>query len=268
MCSSFGITLFRIRESECPYYDSDSIKLTVTYKNNDELGAAINKIIEKINTQFGLKESIDVNIDRDSSQILSKVASQIKENSIANSPLIEEWDWDKNKGIDPSLISVFSNRKFWWKCSLNHGWPAQASKRSIGRKCPYCSGQKVLKGFNDLESQYPQIAKEWDYSKNIKKPDEVTSKSNKKYWWICSKCGHNWPTTIYVRTGMGCGCPECKKETLSQKASRKVINIDTNIVYNSLKEAEEKTGVSWACISNCCRGKTKTAGGFRWMYAE
>lgn len=268
LCSKEGISLFRIRESGCPHYESESIKLTATYKSNTELSSAINEIIKAINSKFGCSKMIDVDIDRDSSQIISKVASQIKENSIANSPLINEWDWDKNKGIDPALIPVFSNRKFWWKCNLGHSWHVQASKRSIGRNCPYCSGQKILKGFNDLASQYPDVAKEWDCSKNTKNPDEVTAKSNKKYWWICSKCGHNWLTTVYVRTGMGCGCPECKKHILSQKASKKVVNLDTGVIYNSFKEAEEKTGISSSCISNCCRGITKTAGKQRWKYVD
>lgn len=268
LCRTNRITLFRVRESGCPNYDSDSIKLTATYKNNTELSDAIKEIIKTINNLFNLSKTIEVDIDRDSAMILSKVMSQIKENSIANSPLINEWDWENNKGIDPSLISIFSNRKFWWKCSLNHSWPAQASKRSIGRKCPYCSGQKVLKGFNDLESQFPSVAKEWDYSKNKKKPYEVTSKSNKPYWWICSKCGHNWKTTIYVRTGMGCGCPECKKQILSQKSSRKVINLDTNIVYESMKVAGKALNINPSCISNACRGVSETAGGYHWKYVD
>ena len=268
LCAKQNINVFRIREEGCPKYDSDSTKIIVRYGNKEDLSAAIKNIVDRINKQFNMAKEVDVDIERDSVSILSKALSQIKENSIANSPLINEWDWEKNKDIDPSLISAFSNKKFWWKCSLNHSWSAQVSKRSFGRKCPYCSGQKVLKGFNDLESQFPAVAKEWDETKNKKKPDEVTSKSNKKYWWICDKCGHSWLTTIYVRTGMGCGCPECKKKILSQKSSRSVINMDTNITYNSLKEAEEKTGISSSCISNCCRGVSQTAGGYKWKYKE
>lgn len=39
--------------------------------------------------------------------------------------------------------------------------------------------------------------------------------------------------------------------------------IDT---YNSVKEAQEKTGI--AQISGCCRGERKTAGNFQWQYYE
>jgi hypothetical protein len=126
----------------------------------------------------------------------------------------------------------------------------------------------VLKGFNDLATKYPEIAKEWDYSKNRKTPDQVAAKSSKKYWWKCPKCGHGWRTEAYVRTGMGCSCPECKKRNLSIKASRKVINLDTGIIYKSMKDAEKQTGIGWSSISNCVRGLSRTAGGYRWSYAE
>lgn len=34
------------------------------------------------------------------------------------------------------------------------------------------------------------------------------------------------------------------------------------------KEASEKTGISASSICNCCKGKRKTAGGYRWKYVE
>lgn len=268
LCKKHNISVFRIREEGCPEYESNSAKISVRYGNNEDLSTAIGNIVNTINKQYNLTKTVDVDIERDSAAILSKALSQIKENSIANSPLIDEWDWEKNKDIDPSLIPAYSNKKFWWRCGLNHSWFAQASKRSFGRKCPYCSGQKVLKGFNDLESQYPDVAKEWDYYKNTKRPDEVTSKSNKKYWWVCSKCGHNWLTTIYVRTGMGCGCPECKKKKLGIQSRRKVKNLDTGETYVSLKQASLDTGINQFSISNCCRGKTRTAGKYHWEYMD
>lgn len=37
--------------------------------------------------------------------------------------------------------------------------------------------------------------------------------------------------------------------------------------YNSIQEAQEKTGANKSAISACCRGKYHTAGGFKWRYA-
>ncbi|MBE7053792.1 MAG: hypothetical protein E7391_05890 [Ruminococcaceae bacterium] len=54
----------------------------------------------------------------------------------------------------------------------------------------------------------PKVAAEWNYEKNGNlKPEHVTSNSNKKVWWKCSK-GHEWQATIDNRNN-GNGCPYC-----------------------------------------------------------
>lgn len=217
LCDKMNVKLIRIREYGCPEYTSSAHKIYVHGKNLDELQNAVQQILSIINS----KVKIDVNLERDSSYILQNVISKEKEKSISKTNLINEWNWDKNKGINPETIPLFSNRKFWWICKKNHEWYASPAHRSNGRNCPYCSGQKVLVGYNDLESQYPQVAKEWDYSKNDKKPSEINARSNKKYWWVCSKCGNSWLTSVYVRTAMNCGCPECKKEKISKARKKK-----------------------------------------------
>lgn len=37
-------------------------------------------------------------------------------------------------------------------------------------------------------------------------------------------------------------------------------------IFSSLREAGEKSGICFKTISSCCRGVTKTAGGFKWRY--
>lgn len=50
--------------------------------------------------------------------------------------------------------------------------------------------------------------------------------------------------------------------------NKKVYCIEFNIIYNSQTEANEKTKINNTCISNCCKGKQKTAGGYHWMYYD
>lgn len=38
--------------------------------------------------------------------------------------------------------------------------------------------------------------------------------------------------------------------------------------YESIKDATEELGIHYACISEVCTGKQKTAGGYKWMYKE
>lgn len=269
LCTKQEITLFRIREYGCAEYDSYSRKIYVKHKNNDELTNAILKIVTFINKTFGLNLNVDINIDRDSLIILSSLLTLEKKNSVADSNFICDWDWNKNNNINPAMIPMFSNRKFWWKCSkCGYEWRTDPGHRAKGRGCARCSGSIVTSGYNDLETRFPDIAREWDYTKNDKKPNEVAAFSNKKYWWVCSKCGNNWETPVYVRTGMGCGCPICKKKIISHKRSKKIKNIDTNIVYESMKIAGRELNINPSCISNACRGVSETAGGYHWKYED
>ena len=83
--------------------------------------------------------------------------------------LEEEWDYEKNKDLDPHHTLPRSNKKAWWKCSKGHEWETAIAIRTRKNPtgCPVCAGQKVLAGYNDLESQYPELVKEWDPDKNL-----------------------------------------------------------------------------------------------------
>ena len=128
-----------------------------------------------------------------------------------NPSLVKEWNYEKNIGLMPTDVMPNSSQKVWWKCSQRHEWQARIADRNQGRGCPYCAGKKVLKGFNDLQTVNPTIAKQWDYKKNNKlTPADVTPNSHIKVWWKCSQ-GHEWQATIAHRN-RGSGCPVCKKQ--------------------------------------------------------
>ena len=68
---------------------------------------------------------------------------------------------------------------------------------------------KLVKGQNDLLSQYPACINEWDFNKNHPlSPDAVVAGSSKKVWWICCK-GHSYEQSINLHVGRGYGCPYC-----------------------------------------------------------
>lgn len=50
------------------------------------------------------------------------------------------------------------------------------------------------------------------------------------------------------------------------KSTKKVICVNTSIIYNSLKEAAQDTNCKENGISACCRNKQKTCGGYSWKY--
>lgn len=128
-----------------------------------------------------------------------------------NPNLANEWDFEKNGGLTPSEVMPNSGKKFWWKCKNEHEYQSTIANRSYGYGCPYCAGQKVLIGYNDLVTINPILAQEWNYEKNGSlKPEQFTANSNKKVWWKCHK-GHEWQTTIANRHN-GNGCPICSSE--------------------------------------------------------
>ena len=61
---------------------------------------------------------------------------------------------------------------------------------------------------NSLLSQYPELAKQWHPTKNLRiTPDMVNSKTHKKVWWICEQ-NHEWQASVGSRS-KGHGCPYC-----------------------------------------------------------
>lgn len=78
---------------------------------------------------------------------------------------------------------------------------------SQGCGCPFCSGHRIG-DCNNLAYLRPDLAREWDYDKNSKSPDEYSEFSHKKAFWICSECNHRWEATIANRSN-GTGCPKC-----------------------------------------------------------
>lgn len=104
------------------------------------------------------------------------------------------------EGWDPKLVTHGSNKKLTWKCSLSHTWNVAPNQRSAGYGCPFCSGQKILIGFNDLATTDPEIAAQacgWD-------PTIFSRGSDSKKEWTCES-GHIFKSSISNRiSGRGC----------------------------------------------------------------
>lgn len=268
LCKQHGISLVRIRENSCPTYKSNAYKIYRKGMKNDDLDDCINSLLLYISQNYNVQFLDKANVNKDYIEILTKISTSKREKSVASSSLIDTWNYKKNGKLLPENISLNSNKKVWWICKKGHEWQASIYSRSGKQKCgcPYCAGQKVLTGENDLETLYPNIVKEWDFSKNLISPKLVKPMSNKKYWWICSKCGNEYSTTPAHRIGRGQGCSNCGRLITISSHYKKVMNIELNQTYDSIKEAGLKTGIKPTNISNCCRGVTKTAGGYHWKF--
>ncbi len=60
-----------------------------------------------------------------------------------------------------------------------------------------------------------------------------------------------------------------RTKRVAEKLSQKVIQLDLNDnvlnEFESMKQAERETGIPNGNISSCCNGRTKSAGGYKWM---
>lgn len=141
-----------------------------------------------------------------------KVLADFNDLETTSPEIAAEWHPTRNGDLTPRDVTSGSHTMVWWRCPVGHEWEAQIKSRALqGTGCPYCSNKRVLKGYNDLESCYPEIAAEWDSEKNAGlDPNEVTYGSGKVVWWRCAK-GHSWRMLVYRRIE-GRGCPECRKE--------------------------------------------------------
>ena len=78
-----------------------------------------------------------------------------------------QWHSEKNGTKRPCDFLSYSNKRAWWRCELGHEWEAKINNRTTGEtNCPYCNGDRVIQGENDLETCFPNLAQEWHPSKN------------------------------------------------------------------------------------------------------
>ena len=173
-----------------------------------------------------------------------------------NPELAAEWDYIKNGDLTPRKISRGSRKAVWWMCVQGHTWSVSVAARVRGENCPYCSNKRVLVGFNDLKTTKPQLAREWDYLKNMPlTPESVTQGSDKSVWWQCTR-GHEWKAVIGDRS-RGNGCPFCSGRNL-MVGENDLATIDPALAAewhpnkNGAMKAQDVTAVSgrevwWQC---------------------
>ena len=275
LCKNHNIELIRIREPKLkPIADC-----TVFVRENSTANETLDDVISKLLLYLGVTD-FNVDTQRDTARILEQFATKKHQNSLSFlfPEVASEWHPTKNGNLTPDRMNKRSSHKVWWLGKCGHEWQMAVSDRTRpinydknGRLhkpqgCPYCSGKKVLMGFNDLQSKFPEIASEWHPTKNGElQPADIMAKSSKPFWWKC-KNGHEWkasPNTRYYYKNSG--CPICSK----QKRSPSVVCVETEEIFETAKSAMAFCGLKGAStIYKCCRGEQKTAGGYHWKYYQ
>lgn len=281
LCKKNNITLIRLREPGLPDINSTAIIYLIKKLTNKtiDITSAIIWLLEYLNIP-----NIDVDIKRDNEKILEVMDLSRKNNSIiVEAPeLVKEWNYEKNKGLNPEYFTKGSEKIVWWKCNkCGHEWRAMVKDRIRGTKCPICVRDKLKVGINDYRTMYPKLIEMWNYEKNNIKLEEVKKTQLKeKFWWKCNECGYEWQLSIRSKI-VSTYCPKCadikrvetrKEKYLKENKSfaenypnllkewnyEKNINIDPFRLANNIKLKvwwKCEKGHEWeAAISNRVKG--------------
>ena len=114
-------------------------------------------------------------------------------------------------------IGSHSNKKVQWRCPdhPDHIWTAPVTSRTnVGTGCPYCSGRRILPGFNDIATKRPDLAQ------MLADPEDArryTPGSTKRVTWRCLKNPHHtWTSPVQKRANAKdpTTCPICTGKIL------------------------------------------------------
>ncbi len=118
-------------------------------------------------------------------------------------------EWSSSNILSPDQVSPDSRDKYLFICPKRHEYSQTIGSRTrMKTNCPICANRQVLAGYNDVESLYPQLVKEWSPN-NLLKPSEVVYRTKKKALWICLTCGKEYESAVRNRTQKGTGCRSC-----------------------------------------------------------
>ena len=203
-----SILLIRVREKPLQKVSKHDLLIenNPSKKNLNDLFITINtltkgKIRKKVKNYYKLK---DFGGKQEFKRILSYLPRPTFENSFAatHPEIVKQWHPTKNGELKASYFTSGSKVMIWWKCSKgkDHEWQATINNRTS-------------KQSNSLAILYPKLIAEWHPTRNgTLNPKSFSYGSNKKIWWQCLKCNHEWIAVIKRRAGKDkTGCPVCAR---------------------------------------------------------
>ena len=165
------------------------------------------------------------------------------------------------QAINPNIevLDTYSNARtpIKVKCTVcGHEWKPLPNGLLHRNGCPYCSRVSRRKSDTEFKAQVKEI------NPNIKILGTYIGVLTPIHA-SCSTCGYVWEA-VPNHLLRGCGCPECARGV----CMKKVMCVESGMIYGSITKASEVTNISGSSISSCCRGRRKTAGGFHWKFVD
>lgn len=168
--------------------------------------------------------------------------------------LVDRWDNILNDDIN--TISYMSNKKYYFKCPNNKHESTPyilhdiTSFKNKNIKCKKCNSfaQYII---NTFDEEY--LDKIWS-NKNNKSPWDVSSKSDKSFWFNClNNPNHTYEKSLYHFSN-GSRCPYCSNHKITKENSLGVIFPEVKKIWSvqnskSIYEYSPSSsiGVYWKC---------------------
>lgn len=242
ICFDNGVRLIRVSEPGCIRYND--VMSTIRIERRDATSSeSLDEAVAAVMDILGCGESVDINSARDDSEIRLLIVSDRRSNSFGeNYPeLVKEWHPTRNGGLTPYMFSRHSGVKAWFVCENNHEYQAIIADRANGKGCYTCAmkalGRKkmVPKPGESFGEKYPYAASAWHPTKNgDMTPYDVAPNSNKRFWWKCQECGHEWEGTVQKRTKSGKPlCRSCSLKDTGKSRRMPAIEFETLVTENN-----------------------------------
>ena len=137
-----------------------------------------------------------------------KLLKELNSVAVKFPDLAARWSDKNEQKADEILPSIKAS--YYLDCNKCGGTYLTSLQKAIAGedKCPYCSGRRLLRGYNSLAAIYPDIAA--SYSKrNKQSADEVLSTSPKFVYWDCDECGGTYLAPLQEKINGTAKCPYC-----------------------------------------------------------
>jgi very-short-patch-repair endonuclease len=172
--------------------------------------------------------------------------------------------WSNKNELTPRQVFNSSGKKYIFKCDkCSHEFTSSLDKIKIGRWCPYCCiPQKKLCGSKDcldcFEKSFASHEKATYWSdKNELKPEFVLKNGDKRIWFNCDICNHDFEKQIKCVTNDG-WCPYCKSYKLCE-----VTNCQTCFTRSF---ASHEKAIYWSSKNNISARQVVQGSGIKFWF--
>jgi very-short-patch-repair endonuclease len=158
-------------------------------------------------------------------------------------------NWSYKNSISPELVSISSNKKYWFNCDIcSHEYEQSPNSKSKGAGCPYCVNQKRCGDCTMcLDNSCFRYKDEWS-DNNKEKCEYVAISSGKKFLFNCLKCSHEYEQIPRDKTNKGVSCPYCANQKRCGGCERCLKN--SCFIYKDTWSDNNKEKCEYVALSN------------------